>query len=303
MTDQQQPRTAAQEIWEKAKDQYPLHWTATVSMQRSEEVATDLGAQIAALRDTVAAQADELKRLAMHFSTMDEKVTDYYYEADKRFAALESPASAPECTCTGDQPWHESGCALYEASAPEPLLNVLLNAPGWHKDELPAPEPDPLCRCGHPKMQHFALSGACFNVLHEFKAETASGHVTCGCIEYVPAQAEPATAHQEPDPLCQNCGHPLSIHEGRCSFYLTCLCEQFVPVQPSPATAHQEPPDKVLLAIRDLYLLVTTEPKTGLTLDSLSSELRHRWRKITKLGVREYEVDVAIRAYGRDSAR
>lgn len=156
--------------------------------------------------------------------------------------------------------------------------------------------PAPVCTvCGHEKCHHIGFGAFC-----------AANHCACRGYYTVPAEAAPEPVCKCGFPYdekcmrrdcpgavseCANCGHRLV--DGSC---VNC---SYVPAE----QAFQEPPalDPVLVAIRTLYVLVTTEPKVGLTLDSLSSELRHRWRRITKSGLREYEVDAAIRAYGGDA--
>lgn len=95
-----------------------------------------------------------------------------------------------------------------------------------------------------------------------------------------------------PEPVCQNCGKPEPDH------FQTVGCD-YSPPPASPATAHQEPPDAVLVAISGLYLMIDhdiTHP--------LMTYLREEWKSLTGDDERTvYEVDSAIRAYGRDGAR
>lgn len=186
MTDQQQPRTLAQRQFERGKyDQSELgtRSLAAAAMYRAEEVATDLGAQIAELRDTV----DEL---SSKFSNANDVI-------DRRLTALESPASAPEfapdpnnkrtrprTSITDDieelWPQLEAGIRyLGRKSEPEPPAAV------------PEPEPDPLCQCGHAARWHNDHKRKCNHV------ESLRPYVRCACEQFVP-QPSPATAHQEP---------------------------------------------------------------------------------------------------------
>jgi hypothetical protein len=167
VTADQQPRTAAQQKYDQWDELFNrcgredegrfAGFVGESAMQRAEEVATDL----AALRGTVAAHKREESENASDLRLL---IADLY----GRIQALESPASAPEF---------------------DPLWNIKLNVPGWHKDELLAPEPDPLCDLCDGV-------GWYWNTTHgkNLKCGYCSG---TGRISK-PAQAEPATAHQEP---------------------------------------------------------------------------------------------------------
>jgi len=158
----------------------------------------DLATDIAALRDTVAAQAEQIRTLMGKFNTWVPPSVSSIEDHENRIQALESPASAPE--------------------------------------------PDVLCECGHVANEHPAL-GSCW-------------------------------------------------HKSGCD------CRKFTIAQADPETAHQEPPDAVLVAIRELYVLLGERER------SLMAQLREAWRERTGVysGDRG-DTERAIRSYGRDGAR
>lgn len=103
-----------------------------------------------------------------------------------------------------------------------------------------------------------------------------------------------------PDPVCANCGHGQGHHMGRTEFCTVdiargarCSCRNFVP------TAEPAPLDPVLVAIRDLYVLLGDDD------DELQTKLRVKWGKVTKSGFWGCGDlhDNQIRSYGRDGAR
>lgn len=113
MTEDQQPRTAAQEGLDDRKALSLLTPVAMLLWDRAEEVNADLGAQIAELRDTVAAQTTLMNSRYNAQAAMIVSLKD-------RFAALESPASAPEdeCTVCGGTGHTRVDC-MGKASAPD----------------------------------------------------------------------------------------------------------------------------------------------------------------------------------------
>jgi len=119
--------------------------------------------QLAALRDTVAALAERIETV----SQMAQSINLEHLMQDERLAALESRFDT---------------LAMADIDVIESPASAL--------------EPDPLCQnCGHEKSFHPRSWTGC---LHS----PSSHSPYCSCFAFVPAQAEPATAHQEPpDPV------------------------------------------------------------------------------------------------------
>jgi hypothetical protein len=167
-----QQRTPAQQRFDEA-----LRLADSVDSETAYDRAEEVAADLAALRGTVAA-------MQAGFMAIVETLNGRIDNANKRIdrnRALESPASAPRVTCS-----QCGGSGIDNRTEVE----WSCDACGGNGRVASAPEPDPLCQCGHPKGHHHPYC-------HGNHDWMPSG---CGCRGYV-AQAEPATAHQEPPTL------------------------------------------------------------------------------------------------------
>jgi len=209
VTADQQPRTAAQHDWDNQQGDFHTIWHGSPVDRTIWKRTQELSSEIAALRDTVAAQAEQIKSVADAWSdtklllddesAVNRRQWDEIAKLRARIRALELPASAPD-------------------------------------------------------------------------------RVQC--------------------PVCGEMANAESLVTGMWQGEARCNC----PIS-DPATAHQEPPDAVLVAIRDLYVLVD---KPGQSWDyELPAQLRHEWLTRTNSDVEQavVDTDAAIRAYGRDGAR
>ena len=114
----------------------------------------------------------------------------------------------------------------------------------------------------------------------------------------IAALESPAPA---PDTVCANsdCGHSEDLHTHPAfglGFCLRCPCPDYVP------TAEPAPLDPVLVAIRDLYLIVVPNRNEGPS-SPIEMGLRDEFGRRTGTGPGWVTIDAAIRAYGRDGAR
>jgi len=270
VTADQQPRTAAQHDWDNQQGDFHTIWHGSPVDRTIWKRTQELSAEIAALRDTVAAlqsmQTFDQSNNGTALDGLDKRIRALEYQRDRAEAdaddllqirarvlpqksALESPGGADRVhsTCICEDRFGE----LCDGTCCMPRIAEA------------APELDPLCqKCGYRYVDHH-------------------GPAPVGCRGYFP-QADPATAHD-------------GSFEG--SFGGQNAYQEWV------ESAHQEPLDPVLVAMQTLYeLLLPSESHYDAMY--LTSDLRREWRiRTDREEANAREIDSAIRSYGRDGAR